>query len=275
MDQFLNSRLFQQFVYLCRSVDFCTMTVFSSSDSIQTSFAAPCCEQMGVCQPIGISTRNDSRNRHDAISGLKHRARPWWKRGFDIVVASLLLAILFPVMAVIGLYIRAVSKGPMLFKQKRLGEMGKYFVIYKFRTLKLTDPHHATETHRKFLSELIESDQVAAKPDFGSRLIPGGGFLRSRSLDELPQLLNVLMGQMSLIGPRPDVLDWDDYSEWQLRRFEVTPGITGLWQVSGKNRLTFSQMVSLDIEYIEKRSFLFDLWILAKTFKLVIKNDNK
>ena len=79
---------------------------------------------------------------------------------------------------------------------------------------------------------------------------------------------------MSLIGPRPDVLDWQDYPHWQLRRFEVTPGITGLWQVSGKNRLTFSQMVELDIRYIENRSFWLDMWILAKTFSLVVSKDN-
>lgn len=153
--------------------------------------------------------------------------------------------------------------------------MGKYFVIYKFRTLHQANSIDATQEHRQFVAELANSDAVAAKPDLSSRLIPWGGFLRSSSLDELPQLINVIRGEMSLIGPRPDVLDWQDYPEWQLRRFEVTPGITGLWQVSGKNRLTFRQMVELDIRYIERRSIWLDMWILVKTVKLILNKGNK
>lgn len=200
---------------------------------------------------------------------------PRWKRWFDFVAAGLLLVVLTPLLAMICIFIRCVSKGPVLFSQERLGEMGKYFVIYKFRTLHPANPAKVTKEHRQFVAELANRDVAAAKPDLKSRLIPWGGFLRSTSLDELPQLLNVLKGEMSLIGPRPDVLDWQDYPVWQLKRFEVTPGITGLWQVSGKNRLTFRQMVELDIRYIQRRSVLLDMWILVQTVRLLFKRDNK
>jgi lipopolysaccharide/colanic/teichoic acid biosynthesis glycosyltransferase len=220
------------------------------------------------------SEASSSQDSSIAFASLVWHPMPYWKRLFDICVAGLLLVLLMPAFILIGLFIRLVSRGPVLFKQKRLGEMGNYFVIYKFRTLHPSDSVCPTTEHREFMTNLTTSQEIAAKPDLSSRLIPGGRFLRSHSIDELPQLLNVLRGEMSLIGPRPDVLDWQDYPPWQLRRFEVTPGITGLWQVSGKNRLTFSQMVELDIKYIENRSWLLDMWILAKTFKLVLSKDN-
>ena len=200
---------------------------------------------------------------------------PWWKRLFDVIASSLLLVVLAPLLAMICVFIRCVSKGPVFFSQERLGELGKYFVIYKFRTMRPENTASVTSQHRQFVAGLTNSDVAAAKPDLSSRLIPWGDFLRGTSLDELPQLLNVIKGEMSLVGPRPDVLDWQDYPAWQLKRFEVTPGITGLWQVSGKNRLTFRHMVELDIRYIERRSVLLDMWILVQTVKLVLNKDNK
>jgi lipopolysaccharide/colanic/teichoic acid biosynthesis glycosyltransferase len=177
-------------------------------------------------------------------------------------------------MLLIAIYIRTVSRGPSLFKQLRLGEMGEYFTIYKFRTMHPIDPQLATSLHREYISSLTDTDAAVAKPDYAHRLILGGQFLRRTSLDELPQLFNVLLGTMSLIGPRPDVLNWNDYSGDQLKRFEVRPGITGLWQVSGKNRLSFAKMMELDALYVEKRSFLFDMWIALKTVKMIVLNDN-
>lgn len=202
------------------------------------------------------------------------RPIPWWKRSIDIVVSAGLLLMLAPVLAIIAVYIRAVSRGPSIFKQQRLGEMGEYFTIYKFRTMHPIDPQVATSRHREYISSLTDSDAAIAKPDFANRLILGGQFLRRTSLDELPQLFNVLLGSMSLIGPRPDVLHWGDYTDAQVGRFEVRPGITGLWQVSGKNRLTFAQMMELDAEYVARRSFWFDMWIAWKTVKLILSNDN-
>ena len=199
---------------------------------------------------------------------------PFWKRCIDFVASAIALVVLSPLLALIAIYIRCVSRGPAIFKQSRLGEMGRPFTIYKFRTMHSSDPEVATSEHREYISSRAELDEVISKPDLTHRLIPGGAFLRQRSLDELPQLVNVLIGNMSFIGPRPDVLDWDDYTTWQQKRFEVKPGISGLWQVSGKNRLSFSRMMELDIEYVERRSFWFDVWIAMRTIRLILSKDN-
>ncbi len=208
-----------------------------------------------------------------AFSSLKCHPTPIWKRWIDISVALVLLLVLTPLLIVIALYIRLISRGPVLFTQRRLGLMGEEFTIYKFRTLKCSD--NATEEHREFVTKLSENDGVLTKPELKSRAIPGGEFLRRTSLDELPQLVNILQGNMSLVGPRPDVLEWQDYKPAQLRRFEVVPGVTGLWQVSGKNRLTFEQMIEKDVRYVASRSIWLDLVILLKTFRLLIQGDNE
>ena len=242
----------------------------------------------------GVTTENDSqlleantdspRSVFPSVSWIRNsksstfaehclwRPTPVWKRAFDILVATALLVVLSPLLLLIAAFIRITSGGPVLFKQTRLGEMGKEFVIYKFRTLRVCP--HATHEHRQFVSSISAAGSVIIKPDLSKRLIRGGRLLRSTSLDELPQLINILRGEMSLIGPRPDVLQWDDYQPWQLRRFEVLPGVTGLWQVSGKNRLTFNEMIAKDIEYVEKRSIWLDMKIAVKTLRLLILRDN-
>jgi lipopolysaccharide/colanic/teichoic acid biosynthesis glycosyltransferase len=228
--------------------------------------------------PVSHVTRGVSAPDHSpeqkrvVFAKLKHRPTPAWKRAVDVVGSLVLLVLLSPLLLGIALFIRIVSGGPVLFRQKRLGEMGRDFAILKFRTLYPSAT--ATEDHRKFIANLSAENKVVGKPDLEGRLIPGGKFLRAWSLDELPQLLNILRGEMSLIGPRPDVLAWYDYEEWMLRRFESLPGLTGLWQVSGKNRLTFQQMIDLDIRYIEARSIWLDTWILFKTFRVLLFRDN-
>jgi len=212
-------------------------------------------------------------DRSLAFAGLRPRPTPLWKRMLDCVVAGGLLVVLSPLLVAIGLYIRVVSRGPSIFTQGRMGLMGDEFTIYKFRTLKCSVG--ATVEHRRYVSELSERDGVLVKPDLSSRLIPGGAFLRRTSLDELPQLLNILLGNMSLVGPRPDVLEWQDYKPEQLRRFEVVPGVTGLWQVNGKNRLTFEQMIDLDVRYVESRSPWLDLCILGQTLAMLLRRDNE
>jgi len=206
------------------------------------------------------------------FSRFTKRPAPTWKRFFDVVVSVGLAVVLSPLLVTIAIFIRCVSGGPVLFRQIRLGEMGNDFEILKFRTL-YPSPS-ATEDHRKFVSNLSAGNQIIEKPNLAGRLIPGGKFLRSWSLDELPQLFNIIRGEMSLIGPRPDVLQWHDYEEWQLKRFETLPGITGLWQVSGKNRLTFGQMIELDIEYVENQSLRLDFWIMLKTTRVLLFRDN-
>jgi lipopolysaccharide/colanic/teichoic acid biosynthesis glycosyltransferase len=211
--------------------------------------------------------------KSNAFMGLIAKPTPVWKRTLDCVVAGVLLVFLSPLLVLISLYIRAVSRGPVLFTQSRLGLMGDEFTIYKFRTLKCSST--ATSDHKEYVAKLSATDGVLTKPDLSSRVIPGGRLLRQTSLDELPQLLNILLGNMSLIGPRPDVMYWSDYKPEQLRRFEVVPGVTGLWQVSGKNRLTFEQMIEKDVYYVDHRSVKLDLWILLKTFGLLLQRDNK
>lgn len=199
---------------------------------------------------------------------------PLWKRSLDLLMVAALSPVLMPIMLLIACHIKCVSHGPIFFCQRRLGYGGRHFTILKFRTLK-PEEYCVTSNHRAYVADLIDSDQPAAKPDISQRLIRGGRFLRDTSLDELPQLFNVFYGDMSIVGPRPDVLEWEDYKPWQLRRFEVAPGITGLWQVSGKNRLTFEEMIRLDIRYAETRSWQLDLWILWKTIAVVFRRGNK
>ncbi len=207
-------------------------------------------------------------------ASLVWRSTPFWKRCFDIVVATTLLTIISPFLFAITIFVRLVSPGPALFKQSRVGSMGDDFVIFKFRTMHPRQPQQTDSEHRAYVADLVGSQKAAAKPQYRNRLIPGGHFLRAHSLDELPQLLNVIRGDMSLIGPRPDVLSWEDYPPWQRHRFEVLPGITGLWQVSGKNELSFDEMVELDLKYIQKRSIKLDAWILVKTVRLLLSGQN-
>jgi lipopolysaccharide/colanic/teichoic acid biosynthesis glycosyltransferase len=221
--------------------------------------------------PPAVRETVDERKRL-AFSRCVHRPIPVWKRAIDLTVSAMLLVILSPLLLAIAAFIWLTSGGPVLFKQVRLGVMGSEFIIYKFRTLRCCPD--ATSAHRHFVSTLSSSDIAIEKPDLSSRLISGGNFLRKSSLDELPQLVNILKGDMSLIGPRPDVLLWEDYQPHQLRRFEVLPGVTGLWQVSGKNRLTFQQMIDKDIEYVTRRSFMLDLKIALRTIPLLLFRDN-
>ncbi len=197
-------------------------------------------------------------------------ATPWWKRAMDVLGSLFLIVLLAPLFAAVAIYIKCFSSGPVLFRQERIGVGTKRFVIYKFRTMR----PESSDNHREYVATLVGNDQPAKKPDYRSRLIRGGGVLRSLSLDELPQLINVLIGNMSLIGPRPEVLQLEDYEPWQLRRFEVLPGISGLWQVSGKNRLTFNQMIKLDIQYVEQLTFWLDLKIAWKTVCVVLLRRN-
>jgi lipopolysaccharide/colanic/teichoic acid biosynthesis glycosyltransferase len=193
------------------------------------------------------------------------------KRLFDLVFAGLLLVMLLPLLLVVALYIKVVSKGPALYVQPRVGYGGEKFRIYKLRTMH-DRGHQRDSQHREYVADLAAGNKILAKPDVKHELIPGGGLLRSLSIDELPQLWNVLKGEMSLVGPRPDLLDLSDYTPDQLRRFEVLPGITGLWQVNDKNDLTFDDMMALDIEYVDTRTLLLDLKIIFHTAFAVVKN---
>lgn len=192
-------------------------------------------------------------------------ALPLWKRALDLSLLMFALPGLLVIGGLIALIIKLGSPGPVLFRQKRVGYQGKEFVCFKFRTMVV---NAETESHRRHTQELIRSQVRMVKLDERKdpRLVPLGSLLRSCGLDELPQLLNVLRGEMSLVGPRPCIrYECEAYEPWHWQRFEAVPGLTGLWQVSGKNRTTFQQMVELDIEYSRRLSLWLDLKIIFKT----------
>ncbi len=190
------------------------------------------------------------------------------KRAFDIAASSLLLVITAPITASILVLIRVTSRGPIVYRQERIGLGGAPFTLYKFRTMRAGAP---VEVHEQFVAAMISSSAIAEtrgvyKLQGDPRITRIGKWLRRTSLDELPQLVNVLRGQMSLIGPRPPLAyEVSRYEPWQIERLSVRPGITGLWQVSGRNRLTYAQMCAVDIEYIRGWSFRRDLAIALKT----------
>ena len=195
---------------------------------------------------------------------------PAWKRTLDIACVLLALPILLPVMVIIGLLVKLFCGGPALFKQQRVGYCGRPFVLYKFRTMALaSDP----DVHRRHVEQLIGSSNPIVKMDErgDARLLPLGWLLRATGLDELPQIINVLRGDMSLVGPRPCLaFEYERYLPWQRERFAVLPGLTGLWQVSGKNRTTFLQMVRLDIAYSRNMSPWLDLKIMFQTVPALV-----
>jgi exopolysaccharide biosynthesis polyprenyl glycosylphosphotransferase len=204
------------------------------------------------------------------------------KRLVDIVGSLALLTILLPVFLVIALAIKLTSKGPVLFRQARLGQYGKKFTFLKFRSMYINnDP----SIHEQYVKEFIAgsgdtaqvngNEQKVFKLTADPRITPIGRFLRKTSLDELPQFWNVLKGDMSLVGPRPPVTyEYERYRLWHRQRLTaVKPGITGLWQVDGRSRVKFDDMVRLDIRYARTRSLWLDLKILLNTPRAVISGD--
>lgn len=196
------------------------------------------------------------------------RSLPAWKRGIDIVGALLGLIVLSPFLLLIVLIIKIVSPGPVLFNQLRVGYMGRTFKMWKFRTMRVDID---SSLHQWHLAELINAEKPMAKLDNDPQIIPFGKILRKTCVDELPQLVNVLRGDMSLVGPRPDVpYAIQYYTNWRTKRFDAVPGMTGLWQVSGKNRTTFEEMIRLDIAYARQMSFWLDVKILLKTVPAIM-----
>src|SRR5688572_466966 len=194
---------------------------------------------------------------------------PPWKRVVDAIVILIALPVIVPVVLLISAYIKLVSRGPVLFRQERIGYYGQPFTIYKFRTMHVNAP---TATHQEHLKDLMKSAKPMTKMDStDARVIRGGGVIRAMGLDELPQLINVLRGEMSVVGPRPCTsYEYEQYSPYHSRRLEALPGLTGLWQVSGKNKLSFEQMVGLDIDYAENISLWSDLKIMVRTFPVLV-----
>jgi len=194
---------------------------------------------------------------------------PRWKRAIDIAGSAIALLCLSPLLLLVAIIIKAVSPGPVILKQTRIGHNGREFAMWKFRTMgQDTD----SSIHQSHLDHLIHSDAPLTKLDAARdpRICRFGNIIRRSAVDELPQLINVLRGEMSLVGPRPCMpYEARAYRLWQTARFDVVPGMTGLWQVSGKNRTTFREMMHLDIAYARRQSFWLDLRILLKTVPAV------
>lgn len=201
------------------------------------------------------------------------------KRAIDFIGSLIGLVVLSPVFLIIVVLIRRESSGPAIFKQTRLGRNGKPFTFYKFRSM-LEDS--GSSVHENYIYELIHGQDVKATLANGgekafkltddNRITRFGRFLRRTSLDELPQLINVLKGEMSLVGPRPAIpYEVKMYKDWYKRRLTVVPGITGLWQVSGRSELSFEDMVRLDIDYVDNWSLWSDIKILSKTIWVVLR----
>lgn len=195
---------------------------------------------------------------------------PLWKRTMDVIGAILGLIIFSPIMLSISLMIKFVSPGPVFFKQERVGYGGKTFMMWKFRSMKVDAD---TSIHQDHLSELHKNGKPMNKVGNDQFIIPFGKILRKTCLDELPQLINVILGEMSLVGPRPDpVYSVGHYQNWYKGRFDTIPGMTGLWQVNGKYKTTFEEMMRLDIAYSRRKSFWMDFKILLKTVPAIILN---
>jgi len=203
------------------------------------------------------------------------------KRASDIIIAALALALLSPVWLIVALLIKLDSRGPVFYRQERVGMDGRLFLFYKFRTMKTGADDAA---HREYLKQYIagqsetnlgDEEKPVYKLRGDTRITRLGRILRRLSLDELPQLLNVLRGEMSVVGPRPPIpYEVEAYELWHRKRLDMKPGLTGLWQVSGRNRLPFEEMVRLDLFYIENWSLLLDLKIILRTLPVMLRGDD-
>ncbi len=241
--------------------------------------AAALCQQQGIVARLGgeIFSLHKARTGVEELEGvhffaIDNTVRAWWalfaKRTLDVVVSLAMLILLAPMFLAVALGIKLSSPGPIFFSQDRLGLNKRRFSIYKFRTM---------VTNAEDMLPELEMHNEASGPVFkiknDPRITPIGKFLRRASIDELPQLLNVLKGDMSLVGPRPlPVRDYQGFREdWQRRRFAVRPGITCLWQVTGRSSIGFDEWMKLDIQYMDEWSIWLDLKILARTIPIVMK----
>lgn len=189
------------------------------------------------------------------------------KRLMDLVGALAGLTLMLPLFPFLVLLIKLDSPGPLLFRQKRVGRDGRLFDCYKFRSMVVD-----AEAQKERLQHLNEATGAAFKIQHDPRITGVGRFIRRSSLDEFPQLLNVLKGDMSIVGPRPQIpSEVVQYTPRQARRLLVKPGLTCLWQVSGRSQLDFEEWMALDLEYVARRSLGFDLWVLTRTIPAVIE----
>lgn len=225
---------------------------------------------------IDISGLGDNRREGEAIPGKtddqkradrgKQPLQRACKRLLDLLVSAVCLILVSPLWLVIVLWIRRDSAGPAIFRQTRVGLNGQPFTIYKFRTM----VQNADSMIKARLEKIADLDNFVFQQEDDPRITRSGKFLRKTSLDELPQLLNILLGSMSLVGPRPEVPEIvDQYTPEQRRRLDMLPGVTGLAQINGRSKLTLGETMAYDLEYVRRWNFGFDLFILWKTVFVV------
>lgn len=226
----------------------------------------------------GITTPNTSLGA--GKRGHRLLTYQWWKGIFDRVLAFIILIASSPILALITIVIKFDSPGRAFFRREQIGECGKRFTMYKFRTMRDNNDDFKYKTYllRYILEDapytMDQNGQGVYKVIDDPRVTRFGSFLRKTNLDELPQLINILKGEMSFVGPRPDIpFAVSMYSDWHFQRLRVKPGLTGMWQVCRRKGLSFSDMVELDIEYINKQSLILDVKIFLLTIAVVLKMD--
>jgi exopolysaccharide production protein ExoY len=240
----------------------------SSRAPFKPAFFRPDQQQSKSARPMNL---RDLKIASTSAPSKPEKVRnPAWKRAMDLTLCVMALPVLGFIAVVMGLIVKISSPGPVLFRQERVGYKGARFVCFKFRTM---IEGADTRSHQAYCEGLIASKTSMVKLDAkgDSRLIPGAWLLRATGLDELPQIINIFRGEMSFVGPRPCLpYEFEKYAAWQKQRFNAVPGLTGLWQVSGKNRTSFDEMIKLDIRYSEVRTLWLDLRIILMTVPALV-----
>jgi exopolysaccharide production protein ExoY len=245
-------------------------TPFFSGQRVQRIFVPQCDDET----PLGTSSVSTHRGQprissETEATGVRDEI-PRWKRWLDLTCIFVCLPCWFVVLIMVSIWIKLVSSGPLFFCQERVGYRGRRFTIFKFRTMEV---NVETRSHEVHLQHLINSDSPMTKLDASGdpRIIFGGRIIRAIGLDELPQIFNVLRREMSLVGPRPcTVNEFKCYKPWQEKRLNALPGLTGYWQVNGKNKTTFTEMIGMDIYYVRNLSLRLDLAILLRTVPTIL-----
>lgn len=221
-----------------------------------------------------ITSARPSPNTSSAKHGRDKSAQLFLKRVLDVAVSAVALLLLLPFLAVLAILIKLDSAGPVFFTPEVIGRHGRRFRMLKFRSMRTgsQDSSHVEDVRANFFTEAASAFDADGKPVYktalrdSSRITRMGRFLRKTSIDELPQLWNVLCGDMSIVGPRPSMpYEAELYEAWHMRRFQVRPGITGLYQITARNRVPIREMIRIDIDYVDRWSLALDLMIIAKT----------